>query len=85
VRSPNWFLIGLEIPLREIVELAEANWTTALLSAANNPQRKDLIDLTDQLLEDATKMEVCWTLAGLCARDVEITDGETRSATTQLH
>ena len=68
MKTHNWFLIGLEIPLREMVELAQANWTAALLSAADNPRRRDLITLTDQLLEDATKMEVCWTIAGLCAR-----------------
>jgi len=67
VKTHNW-LIGLEIPLREMVELAQANWTSALLSPADNPRRRDLIGLTDQLLEDATKMEVCWTIAGLCAR-----------------
>ena len=64
----NRFLIDLEIPLREMVELAQTNWTAALLCAADNPRRRDLINLTDQLLEDATKMEVCWTIAGLCAR-----------------
>jgi hypothetical protein len=68
VRTPNWFLIGLEVPLREMAELAQANWTAALLSAADNPRRRDLIALTDQLLEDATRMEVCWTMADLCAR-----------------
>jgi len=67
VKTHNWFLIGLENPLREMVELAQANWTSALLSPADNPRRKDLIGLTDQLLEDATKMKVCWTIAGLCA------------------
>ena len=78
MKAYYWYLIGLEISLREMVELAQANWTSARLSAADNPRHKDLISLTDQLLEDATKMKVCWTIAGLCARALSEASRATR-------
>ena len=64
----NRFLIELEIPLREMVELAMANWLASRRFGADCPECKELTDLTDQLLEQATRMEVCWTIASMCAQ-----------------
>jgi hypothetical protein len=61
----NRFLIDLEIPLREMVDLAMAKWIAAHRPGADNPE---LADLTDQLLEQAIRREVCWTIAGMSAQ-----------------
>jgi hypothetical protein len=61
----NRFLIDLEIPLREMVDLAMAKWIAARRPGADNPE---LADLTDQFVEQAIRREVCWTIAGMAAQ-----------------
>jgi hypothetical protein len=61
----NQFLMDLEIPLREMADLAMAKWMAARRPGADNPE---LANLTDQFLEHATRTEVCWTIASLCAQ-----------------
>lgn len=63
----NWFLIELEIPVREMVELATANWMAAQTFGADHNDRGDLAILADQLLEHARKTQECWGLASRCA------------------
>ncbi len=47
---------------------AEMNRKRRDAEVAINFKRRELVDLADRPLEDATRMEVCWTIAGLCAR-----------------
>jgi hypothetical protein len=61
----NRFLIDLEIPLREMVDLAMAKWIAAHRAGANDPA---LANLTDHFLEQATRREVCWTIASMAAQ-----------------
>jgi hypothetical protein len=63
----NWFLIDLEIPVREMVELATANWMAAQSFGADQNDRGDLAILSDQLLEHARRTQECWTIANRCA------------------
>jgi len=63
----NWFLIDQEIPVREMVELATANWMAALSSGANQNHRDDLAILAHQILEHAIETQECWTIASRCA------------------
>jgi hypothetical protein len=57
----NWFLIDLEIPVSEMVELATANWMAAQRFGAGQTDRGDLAILADQLLEHPRKTQECWT------------------------
>jgi hypothetical protein len=63
----NWFLIDLEIPVREMVELAIANWMATQRFGADQTDRGDLPILADQLLEQARKTQECWSIASRCA------------------
>jgi hypothetical protein len=69
MREPtlNWFLIDLEIPVREMAELAIANWMAAQSFGADQNDRRDLAILADQLLERARKTQECRTIASRCA------------------
>jgi hypothetical protein len=51
----NWFLIDQEIPVREMVDLATANWMAALSSGADQNDRNDLAILAYQILEHAIR------------------------------
>jgi hypothetical protein len=55
VKVHNQFLIDLEIPLREMADLAMAKWMAAHRPGADTPE---LANLTDQFLEHATRTEV---------------------------
>jgi hypothetical protein len=63
----NWFLIDLEIPVREMAELAIANWMATQRFGADQTDRGDLAILADQLLEHARKTQECWSIASRCA------------------
>ncbi len=63
--SINWFLVDQEIPVREMFQLALANWIAAKSFGAHG--RSELGILTDQLLEDAREMQEYWTIASRCA------------------
>ena len=65
--SLNWFLVDVEISVREMVELGVANWMAVQCSGADEHGGGELTQLASQLLEDAVKMEKCWTTAGRCA------------------
>jgi hypothetical protein len=67
VPTLNWFLIDQEIPVREMVELATANWMAAQSFGAGEYGGRDLAILADQLLEQARKTQEYWTLASRCA------------------
>jgi len=62
----NWFVVNQEVPVREMVELATANWLAAQSFGAQS-DRGDLAILTDILLEDARKARECWSIASRCA------------------
>ncbi len=63
----NWFLVDVEISVREMVELVVANWMAVQRSRTDEHGGGELTRLASQLLEDAVKMEKCWTTAGRCA------------------
>jgi hypothetical protein len=65
MKISNQFLVDLEIPLREMADLAMAKWMAAHSPGSNN---SELANLTDQFLERATRTEVCWTIASLSAQ-----------------
>jgi hypothetical protein len=55
------FLIESEIPVRELAELAIANWMAARNLCSDERGRKDLIVLAELLLECGRKIVECWT------------------------
>jgi hypothetical protein len=63
VTSFNSFLVDSEIVVREMVELAVANWMSSQDRGADDYELSELAVLTRQLLEDTRKLEECWTTA----------------------
>jgi hypothetical protein len=61
------FLIDSEIPVRELAELAFANWMTAGSFCADKRERSESAILADLILKRARKIVECWTAASECA------------------
>jgi hypothetical protein len=59
----NRFLIDSEIPVRELAELATANWTAVRSFCSGEREHKELVILADLLLERARKIVECWIIA----------------------
>ena len=63
----NSFLVDSEIVVREMVELAVANWMSSQNHGGDDYERSELEILAGQLLEETRKLQECWTTASRCA------------------
>ena len=57
------FLVDSEIPVRELAELAFANWIAARSSYADERERSEWALLADLILKRARKIAESWTAA----------------------
>jgi hypothetical protein len=62
-RDLSQFLIDSEVPVRELAELAIANWAAVRRFCSGEHERKELVILADLLLERARKIVECWIIA----------------------
>ncbi len=65
--SLNWLPVDTEIVVREMVELAVANWISSQTPSANGYEPSELEILAGRLLQDTRRLEKCWTTASKCA------------------
>ena len=66
------FLIDSEIPVRELAELAFANWIAARSFCADERERREWALLADLILKRARKIVESWTAASERAASAQL-------------